>query len=96
MNKGQLEAAAENLSIAGWLYRKDPAHVKAATERLLSIKGNKTPDEFHKELGLIMWNNVGMARTEQPAFSLWARKSRSIRPAQRPGYGAWRASMMPR
>jgi succinate dehydrogenase / fumarate reductase, flavoprotein subunit len=39
--------------------------VKAATERLLSIKGNKTPDEFHKELGLIMWNNVGMARTEQ-------------------------------
>jgi hypothetical protein len=38
----------------------------------------------------------GMARPEQPAFSLWARKSRSIRPAQRPGYGAWRASMMPR
>jgi hypothetical protein len=38
----------------------------------------------------------GGARTEEPAFSLWARKSRSIRPAQRPGYGAWRASMMPR
>lgn len=29
---------------------------------LLSVKGNKTVAEFHKELGHIMWNNVGMAR----------------------------------
>ena len=33
---------------------------------------------------------------EQPAFSLWARKSRQTRPSVRPGFGAWRASMMPR
>jgi hypothetical protein len=29
-------------------------------------------------------------------FSLWSRKSRSIRPVLRPGFGAWRASTMPR
>ena len=38
----------------------------------------------------------GAAQPERPAFSLWARRSRNTRPAQRPGYGAWRASMMPR
>ena len=40
---------------------------KAVTEKiekLLSIKGNRSVDSFHKELGLIMWNNVGMARNE--------------------------------
>jgi succinate dehydrogenase / fumarate reductase flavoprotein subunit len=39
----------------------------AVTERLntlLSIKGSRTVDDFHKELGLIMWDNCGMARNE--------------------------------
>ena len=31
-----------------------------------------------------------------PHFSLWARKARQVRPAQRPGFGAWRASTLPR
>ena len=33
-------------------------------ERLLSAQGNKTPMEFHRELGQIMWDKVGMARNE--------------------------------
>ena len=40
---------------------------KAVTEKiekLLSIKGKKSVDAYHKELGLIMWDNVGMARNE--------------------------------
>ncbi len=37
----------------------------ARTQRLLSIKGKKTVDEFHRELGLIMWDLCGMARTER-------------------------------
>nr|MDA8243922.1 succinate dehydrogenase (quinone) flavoprotein subunit [Elusimicrobiota bacterium] len=32
--------------------------------RLLSIKGEKTPSELHRQLGSVMWNDVGMARTE--------------------------------
>ena len=32
--------------------------------KLLSIKGKKSVDTLHKELGKIMWEYVGMARTE--------------------------------
>ena len=33
--------------------------------RLLSIQGKKTVIEFHRELGKIMWDYVGMARTRE-------------------------------
>ena len=32
--------------------------------KLFAVKGKRSVDSFHKELGLIMWNNVGMARNE--------------------------------
>jgi len=32
--------------------------------RLLSIKGRRTVTDFHRELGKIMWEHVGMARNE--------------------------------
>ena len=31
-------------------------------DRMLSIRGSKTPTQFHRELGQIMWDDVGMAR----------------------------------
>jgi succinate dehydrogenase / fumarate reductase flavoprotein subunit len=31
-------------------------------DRLMSVQGKRTADDFHRELGTIMWNNVGMAR----------------------------------
>lgn len=37
----------------------------ARIEKLLSIKGTKTMLEFHRELGKIMWDKVGMARTKE-------------------------------
>jgi len=33
-------------------------------EKLLSINGTRTVDSFHRELGTIMWEYCGMARTE--------------------------------
>ncbi|MEX2640581.1 MAG: fumarate reductase/succinate dehydrogenase flavoprotein subunit [Balneolales bacterium] len=33
--------------------------------KLLDNKGNKTPIEYHRELGRIMWNHVGMARNKE-------------------------------
>ena len=33
-------------------------------DKLLSIKGKKTITAFHKELGKVMWDNCGMARTQ--------------------------------
>jgi len=32
--------------------------------KLINIKGSQSVDHFHKELGKVMWNNVGMARNE--------------------------------
>jgi succinate dehydrogenase / fumarate reductase flavoprotein subunit len=40
-------------------------NVKAQIETLLSNKGNKPVDYFHKKLGKVMWDKVGMARNAQ-------------------------------
>jgi succinate dehydrogenase / fumarate reductase flavoprotein subunit len=39
--------------------------VSERTGKLLGINGKRTPSEFHKELGKIMWNKCGMGRTEK-------------------------------
>jgi len=36
--------------------------VEERIRRLLSVKGRRTVDEFHRELGRIMWEYVGMSR----------------------------------
>ena len=36
--------------------------VRAQTKRFLDIKGKRSVDSFHKELGKIMWEYCGMAR----------------------------------
>ncbi len=45
-------------------FKESKAAVENETKKLLSINGKKTPAELHRELGKIMWNNVGMARSE--------------------------------
>ncbi|MGV9662490.1 fumarate reductase/succinate dehydrogenase flavoprotein subunit [Nocardia niigatensis] len=40
------------------------ARVTAGIDRLLSIKGDRTVDSFHRELGHLMWEYCGMERTE--------------------------------
>ncbi|PKO98874.1 MAG: succinate dehydrogenase flavoprotein subunit [Bacteroidetes bacterium HGW-Bacteroidetes-8] len=39
--------------------------IKEKIEKLLSIKGKESVDFFHKKLGHIMWDYVGMARNEK-------------------------------
>ena len=39
------------------------AAVEERTKRLLSIKGKRTATSFHRELGKIMWEDCGMARS---------------------------------
>ena len=39
--------------------------VKAQIEQFINNKGTKSVDYFHKKLGKIMWNNVGMARNSK-------------------------------
>ncbi|MGM0567168.1 MAG: fumarate reductase/succinate dehydrogenase flavoprotein subunit, partial [Bacteroidota bacterium] len=39
--------------------------VKDKLKKLLDIKGEKTTDHFHKRLGHIMWDKVGMSRNKE-------------------------------
>jgi len=39
--------------------------VKGTTKKLLAVNGNKTVTEFIRELGTLMWNNCGMARSKE-------------------------------
>jgi succinate dehydrogenase / fumarate reductase flavoprotein subunit len=45
-------------------FEKVAKEVKDITNKLLSIKGKRTVDDLHKQLGRIMWDNVGMGRNE--------------------------------
>lgn len=46
-------------------FEEAEALVKHKINKLFAIKGKKTVDEIHKELGHIMWECVGMARNEK-------------------------------
>ena len=46
-------------------FKKAEEGVRQFTRRLLSINGQRSATSFHKELGRLMWENCGMARTRQ-------------------------------
>ncbi|AWM36618.1 Fumarate reductase flavoprotein subunit [Gemmata obscuriglobus] len=45
-------------------FKRCEAEATERIKKLLSIKGKKTPNEFHREVGLVMWEKVGMARSK--------------------------------
>jgi succinate dehydrogenase / fumarate reductase flavoprotein subunit len=45
-------------------FRAVEREAAARTARLLAVNGSRTVDSFHRELGRIMWDHCGMARTE--------------------------------
>ena len=50
------------VSTADEPFSKSVKQINDNIQRLLNIKGKKTVTEFHRELGLIMWDKVGMSR----------------------------------
>lgn len=46
-------------------FRKSVEDVNGYENKLLSINGKKTVTEFMRELGALMWNNCGMARSKE-------------------------------
>jgi succinate dehydrogenase / fumarate reductase flavoprotein subunit len=46
-------------------FRQAVTEVEERTKRLLSGGGKRSVDSFHRELGKIMWNDCGMARTRE-------------------------------
>ncbi len=45
-------------------FRDAERDVAEKTDRLLAVNGSKTVDEFHIELGRLLWENCGMERNE--------------------------------
>ncbi|MBL0219847.1 MAG: fumarate reductase/succinate dehydrogenase flavoprotein subunit [Myxococcales bacterium] len=39
--------------------------VRSKLQRLMNVKGKRSADSFHKELGNLMWENCGMARSKE-------------------------------
>jgi succinate dehydrogenase / fumarate reductase flavoprotein subunit len=46
-------------------FQEAEARVTAQVQRLLGIKGHRTVDSFHRELGKILWEYCGMARNDK-------------------------------
>ena len=53
------------ISIESKEFEQAEKDVEDRINKLMNIKGDKTVDYFHKELGKIMWEYVGMSRNEK-------------------------------
>src|SRR5258707_15580996 len=45
-------------------FRKAEENIRLFANKLLSIKGKRTPTSLHRELGKLLWEKCGMARNE--------------------------------
>ena len=51
------------VSVEHQAFEDAQTEVEARIQRLLTSKGKRTVDSFHRELGMIMWDHCGMARS---------------------------------
>ena len=59
----KLTPVAKNLTEHS-MFQEASRHADEKIKYLLSIKGKRTVDDFHRELGRLMWEKCGMARNE--------------------------------
>lgn len=59
----------DKIDLAHPEFEKSLTDSKEKYQKLLAINGKKTVDEFHRALGKIMWDHVGMARNEKGLIS---------------------------
>jgi len=46
-------------------FKESADRIESGVKRLLSIKGKRTVDDFHRQLGNIMWEYCGMSRNDE-------------------------------
>ncbi len=46
-------------------FKETETKIRSSIDKLLNIKGTKTVDHFHRELGKVMWDYCGMSRTAE-------------------------------
>lgn len=56
---------ADNLSTDHDAFKQAVSRVDEMTKMLMGIQGDTTPVEFHRALGKIVWDHVGMGRNEK-------------------------------
>jgi len=54
----------EKISIEHEAFEATKTNVKNRIEKLITIDGERTVDDIHKELGIMLWENVGMSRNK--------------------------------
>ena len=59
------EIRTGEISTESMEFEKAEMDVAEGISKLMDVKGSKSVDHFHKRLGLIMWNKVGMSRNEK-------------------------------
>tara|TARA_B100000427_G_scaffold283676_1_gene256117 strand:- start:1135 stop:3060 length:1926 start_codon:yes stop_codon:yes gene_type:complete len=55
----------ESVSLDNDAFLSAEKEVMDRIKSLFSVRGSKTVDEFHRELGLLMWDKCGMSRNEE-------------------------------
>jgi len=55
----------EKVDVEHPAFKEAENKIKELNAKLIGIKGSRTVDDFHKELGKIMWEYVGMARNKE-------------------------------
>jgi succinate dehydrogenase / fumarate reductase, flavoprotein subunit len=68
----------DRLAVEHSEFKRAVSDVAERTRKLLAIKGSKTAAELHRELGKLLWENCGMARTKQ-SLEVAISKIRSLR-----------------
>ena len=56
------QVGPRNNDASGGEFKKAEADVGNRLKKLLDVKGNRSVDSFHRELGLLVWDKCGMAR----------------------------------
>jgi succinate dehydrogenase / fumarate reductase flavoprotein subunit len=59
------QASLEDVDTSHDAVQETEAEVHGRIKKFLSIKGKRTVDSFHRELGSVLWDYVGMARNEE-------------------------------
>jgi succinate dehydrogenase / fumarate reductase flavoprotein subunit len=57
--------AASLVDSNGAAFKAAETEVRSKLDKLVSVNGKRSVDSFHKELGNILWENCGMARTKE-------------------------------
>ena len=55
---------ADNLTVDHDAFKQAVLRVEELTRQLMGIQGDTTPIEFHRALGKVVWDHVGMGRNE--------------------------------